>query len=208
MKHIIAGIILLSIITWCAGTAAAEMEEAILDQREYPEPAEYCFNKLAVRGKADAVIVEYNLIVEPEEYFKRADIYVAATFKSKPGTVQTTNGFDWVDVNHPILGPAPYRSFDELQPITPISVFYKPIDVRAAVGDGEIWIGYGFRSETESTKASYEEMIKSGRFKLIWKAGHIDAVVDGSAIKICLTTTGMTATTGIVEIASPDGVAP
>ena len=199
MKNLIVRTFSLPVVLWCAGIAAADSDRVILDQREYPKPAEYCFNKLAVRGKSDAVIVEYNLVAEPEEYFRQADIYVVATFKSKPGTVRTTNGFEWVDVNHPLLGPVPYKSFDELQPITPISVFYHPADVRAAVGDGEIWIGYGFRSENESTQASFDEMISSGRFELIWKAGHIDAVVEGSTIQICLTTTGMTATDGIAR---------
>jgi hypothetical protein len=208
MKHLFATTLSLSAVIWCAGISAADSDRVIIDQREYPEPAEYCFNQLAVRGNADAVILEYNLIVKPEEYFKRADIYVAATFKSKPGSVLTTDGFDWFGLNHAGLGPQPYRSFDELQPITPMSVFYYPTDVRAAVGDGEIWIGYGFRSANEGTQASYDDMISSGRFKLIYKAGHIDAVVEGSTIQICLTTTGMTATDGIVEISSPGEVAP
>ena len=59
----------------------------------------------------------------------------------------------------------------QLQPVIPTSISYDPINISALIGDGEIWVGCGLRSETESWREAFDEMTRNQRFDILWEIG-------------------------------------
>lgn len=187
----------------------------LLETTVFSAPAEYCVEQTSLRGTLKNTILEHHLIIPPEDHFKAGDIFVAARFKSRPDEIWLTNGVSWRTQNS--NGPLNvYRASEQMNPVIPISVFFHPMDVSAVVGDGQIWVGYGLRSEMEDARISFNEMLTHGRYDLIWEAGSAGVGADGISRKICFTTTGMTTSVfvggtnppnpvGNINLPDPDG---
>jgi hypothetical protein len=134
-------------------------------------PTEYCIPQTFVRGDHDALVIDHNLIIPAEDQFRKADIYVGARFKSRPGELWLLSGIRWRRIETEAdLHNAAANAFEELPLVVPVTVFYKPTDVSAAIGDGQIWVGYGFRSVTQQSEASFAEMQASKRYRLLWES--------------------------------------
>ncbi|MBK6619027.1 MAG: hypothetical protein IPG31_11970 [Nitrosomonas sp.] len=168
MKFLLASI--LSVLLLNALSSQAEIVE-------FSAPAEYCFPQTSVKsefGKFDKVTLDHNLIVNEQDYFKTGDIFIGFRRKSQPDTLWLTDGVSWhnaADNNEgrPIAYPVMLPNGDgKLQPVMPITLM-EPIDVSAYVGDGEVWVGYGLKTEGETSKKSYEDMISNQRFEKIWE---------------------------------------
>ncbi|MDR0779554.1 MAG: hypothetical protein LBF16_02520 [Pseudomonadales bacterium] len=137
------------------------------------ESSYYCFPQTSVRGNYDSLIIDHNVIIPPEDQSKSGTIFVGARFKSKPGDLWLLHpSYEWRKVNSDAdLASAMYYSFEKLPLVVPISVFYGPADIRAAIGDGEIWVGYGLGSFADQTsKAAFDDMTKNQRYSLLWEA--------------------------------------
>ncbi|HQU97280.1 MAG TPA: hypothetical protein PLV19_00040 [Nitrosomonas sp.] len=176
------------------------------DTVKYSAPAEYCFPQTSVRselGKFDKVILDHNLIVNEQDHFKFGDIFVGFRRKSQPDILWLTNGTSWLNASdNSNTTPKAYSVIfpngnAKLQPVIPITLSHEPIDVSAYVGDGEVWVGYGLRSEGETGEKSYQEMISNRRFNKIWEiTGSTPASgLPGDLLTICLTATEMETTT-------------
>lgn len=99
----------------------------------------------------------------------------------------------------------------QLQPIMRIFVSNYPINVSTFVGDGELWVGYGVSSvpypkgaispcdsecpEGNTSQEIFDEMMSSGRFRLIWEIGNPKVATTGDLglpNTICLSIPEMT----------------
>lgn len=172
------------------------------DTVKYSAPAEYCFPQTSVRselGKFDKVILDHNLIVNEQDHFKSGDIFVGFRRKSQPDILWLlTNGTSWLNASdNSVTTSKAHSGYAKLQPVIPITLSHEPIDVSAYVGDGEVWVGYGLRSEGETWEKSYQEMINNRRFNKIWEiTGSTPASgLPGDLLTICLTATEMETTT-------------
>lgn len=135
------------------------------------EPTEYCMPETTIRGDFSNVVIDHNLIVPPADQFKRADIYVGARFKSRPNELWLLSGLTWRKiVTESDLANSAANTFEALPLIVPITVTYEPMDVSPDRGDLEILVGYGFRSATDSNLVSYNEMLQSERYSVLWEA--------------------------------------
>lgn len=207
-KHFIPRLLLTTVCF--LGIAASQADTS--ETTEFSAPAEYCFPQTSLRGEFDKIILDHHVIIPPEDHFKSGDIFVGARFKSQPDTLWLTNGVSWWNADDDIDNPGPkaYSSFSKLQPVIPVLVNYTPADVSAFVGDGEIWVGYGLRSEAETWRESFEEMKSSQRFSLLWEIGVAGSTLPSPIVglhsllpTICLTATKMTTTIHVANINPP-----
>ncbi|MBL8498167.1 hypothetical protein ABF87_04630 [Nitrosomonas sp. JL21] len=212
MKNFSCKLFLISILLFNASLSQAD-STAIT---KFSTPAEYCFPQTSLRGGFDKIILDHHVIISPEDHFKNGDVFVGARFKSKPDVLWLTDGFSWwnIDDNHENAGPKSYTS-GKLQPIVPTSISYNPVDVTEFIEDGEIWVGYGLRSESETWRESFEDMKRSQRFNLVWEIGvpgfsFPSAGLHGVLPNICLTATEMKTIVLIVQtpIVNPDTATP
>ncbi len=167
---------------------------------KFTSPGKICFsqtNLYAETGNFKSVMLNHYLIVRKEDHYKTGDVFVGFRLKSQPDVLWLYNGgVSWIKQEKGKV-PEFFRNsaqipFDQLQPVIPTSIFHHPIDVSPYVGDGELWIGYGLRSESETAQVSFDEMLSSNRFNLIWEIGNsVIPPIIGSSV-ICLTITEMT----------------
>jgi|CXWL01.1.fsa_nt_gi hypothetical protein len=196
MKNVISRLFLTSVCFLGASLSQADSTETT----KFSTPAEYCFPQTSLRGGFDKIILDHHVIISPEDHFKIGDVFVGARFKSKPDVLWLTNGTSWwkIDDNSENAGPKSYTS-GKLQPIIPTSISYDPLDVSAFIGDAEIWVGYGLRSETEAWREAFDEMKRSQRFNILWEVGvpgfsFPSAGLHSLLPRICLTATEMKTT--------------
>jgi len=143
-------------------------------------PGKICFPQTSLHAQFnefESVMFEHYLIVSKEHHFKTGNIFVGFRLKSQPGALWLYDGFRWIKYDNTNNLPAyafmtnPHIQHGQLQPVTPTFISNYPIDVSAYVGDGELWVGYGLRSATGIAQESFDEMISSNRFNLIWEIG-------------------------------------
>ncbi|HTQ99905.1 MAG TPA: hypothetical protein VMH83_07940 [Candidatus Acidoferrum sp.] len=134
-------------------------------------PTDYCFHETTVRGSYSNLVIDHNLIIPPADQAKPADIYVGARFKSKPNELWLLSGITWrkINTNNDLLS-SNALAFQALPLVVPVTITYAPMDVSPYRGDIEIWVGYGFRSATDSNLVSYAEMLQSNRYSEVWEA--------------------------------------
>ncbi|MBX3615582.1 hypothetical protein [Nitrosomonas sp.] len=169
---------------------------------KFASPGKICFSQTNLYAETDnykSVMLNHYLIVRKEDHYKTGDVFVGFRLKSQPDVLWLYNGgVSWIKQEK---GKVPEFFYNfaqiplgQLQPVTPTSIFYHPINVSPYVGDGELWVGYGLRSESETAQVSFDEMLSSNRFDLIWEIGNSllqPRNISGPPI-ICLTTTEMT----------------
>lgn len=199
MKYFVPQLFLTTVCFLSTTLSQADSSETT----KFSAPAEYCFPQTSLRGGFDKIILDHHVIIPPEHHFKIGDVFVGARFKSKPDVLWLTNGFSWWNVDDDSVGPKSYAS-GKLQPVIPTSISYDPIDVSAFIGDGEIWIGYGLRSEAESWREAFDEMKRSQRFDILLEIGvpgfsFPSAGLHSLLPNICLTATQMTTTIMTVD---------
>jgi hypothetical protein len=141
-------------------------------------------------------MLDHYLIVNKEDHFKIGDVFVVFRLRGQDRQ-WLYNGTEWREYADPTIVGAfiqnPYLQTEELQPIIPTSISRYPINVSEYIGIGELWIGYGLRSEVETFQVSYSEMVESGRLKLVWEVGK--SVIPEDALDVstlCISMTGMT----------------
>ncbi len=187
--------------------ATANAQIIISDSPEttiFPEPAEYCFPQTSLHreftDEGFNLSINYHLIVPNVDHAKAGDIFVGARFKNSPHDLWLLSGNTWRNSEDKVVSwPSVYIRYDNhLPPIVPISFSYDP-EVVEKFGDGEIWIGYGLRAESNPTREafqeSFDEMMRSQRFSLLWeiKSGKtpFPGELHGESSKICLKATQM-----------------
>lgn len=195
-KFLLAVLFLLSMIQVQA-TAQTEINT------QFSKPSKICFPQISLyqkSGSLDNVMFDYYLTIPQEDHFKAGHIFVGFRLKSQPEALWLYDGIVWnkYDGTYPPL-PFPPDTFDlyELQPVTRTSISIYPIDLSAYVSDGELWVGYGFRSPSSgiSAQEAFDEMISSKRFKLIWEVGQTPGYIAGHFTElsvICISITEMT----------------
>lgn len=193
-KFLLAGIFLINVTS-----APAD----IVTNTKFSTPGKMCFLQTSLHINKDndlsKIMLSHYLVVPQEDHFKAGALFVGFRLKSQPETLWLYDGdqvkgwskYDGTNVSaflpspYTIGGGAPATG---LQPITPVYISSYPIDVSAYIDDGELWVGYGL--STEETK-SFDEMIDSKRFQLIWEIGK--PVMDHEYIPtICIAITEMT----------------
>lgn len=192
----------------CLLSAAAAHAQIIIsappETTIFPEPAEYCFPQTSLHREFTEggfnLSLNYHLIIPNENHAKAGDIFVGARFKNKPNELWLLSGNIWRNTEDKIVSwPSVYvRYDDQLPPIVPISLSYDP-KIVGTFGDGEIWIGYGLRTERNPThedfQESFDEMMRSGRFSLLWEikaeGKPYPGELHGESSKICLKATQM-----------------
>lgn len=175
-------------------------------QDSSPYPFEYCFDQFSARGNYSNLIIDYNLLIDENSLYKAGDIFVGAGLKSDPLSLFLSNAFDWEDYSQNMDMPTSYRRYLEFPQLVPISVFRDPQDLSAAIGDGEIWVGYGLRPENGTSKDSFEDMIEKKRYKLIWSSTPAAPSLGFTEpfARICLTATNLSRNVITVGIDLPD----
>lgn len=155
-------------------------------------PSEVCFRQSSLIGDLDNMTLQHYLMVMPEHVEKTGRVFVGARLKNQPGVTWLTGGGNfWVEDRGNDVIPYPLSyGYSSLQPIIPVTVFHKPVNLEDFVDDGEIWAGYGLWPEEGPDnyhelahagkiaeifawrqRAAYEEMLASERFRKIWTAG-------------------------------------
>ncbi len=189
------------------------------DTVKFSTPAEYCFPQTSVRsefGKFDKVILDHNVIINEQDHFKDGDIFIGFRRKSQPDVIWLTNGSEWINASNDNTTLLSYpvmlsNEDDRLQPIMPIMLSHDPIDVRAFINDGEVWVGYGLRAAGENQEKSYADMISNNRFYKIWDIIEPTPVSGLLGLPtICLTATEMKTVDFVAmpAIMNPDTAAP
>lgn len=178
---------------------------------KFSAPGKMCFPQTSLYTQLEefkSVMFEHYLIVSKGDHFKDGDVYVGFRLKSQPETLWLYDGGNWIknDSNNVIASAFDTRQgiqYGQLQPIIPTSISHYPIDVSTYVGDGQLWVGYGLRSASGTLQESFDEMMSSGRFNLIWKVGEPlmspGDLVDVSTI--CLSITEMTEIIPLIQTA-------
>lgn len=170
----------------------------------FPESAEYCFPQTSLhREFTDSgfnLSLNYHLIIQNADHANAGDVFVGARFKSRPDELWLLSGNVWRNSDDKVVSwPSVYvRYDDQLPPIVPISLSYDPVAV-STFGDGEIWVGYGLRTNKNPTpeafQESFDEMMRSQRFSLLWemKPGKtpFPGELHAESSKICLKATQM-----------------
>jgi len=216
VKNIISRLLLTSTCFLCAAFSQADSAGTT----KFSAPAEYCFPQTSIRselGKFDKVTLDHNLIVNEQDHFKTGDIFVGFRRKSQSDALWLTNGTAWFnatddditpktypiflpDKNFPpdmsIIFPDSYGIYSKLQPVMPITLSRdEPIDASTYIGDGEVWVGYGLRTEEEDWKKSFKNMMENQRFQKIWEISgstpSYGVLVLNAPSAICLTATEM-----------------
>lgn len=155
-----------------ASIASATFAEEVTETISAPASTEYCVEQTSVRGDYDNFIIDHNLVVSPEDVFEPGDVYVGVRFKSRPGEIWLlSKEHGWRKINSDAdLASAQFAEYEQLQLVIPVSAFYEPTNISAAIGEGEIWVGYGLRGEDGTPKDSFEEMVENRRYSLIWQS--------------------------------------
>ena len=154
----------------CCASATYSLAQAT-EVTESSEITEYCIPQTSVRGGYEDLMIDHNMIIPPSDHFKRADVFIAARLKSDPNALWLLSGITWKSIESAAdLPRAQYKSYAQLPLVVPVSVFNSPFDVTGMMGDVELWTGYGFRSESESTVESFNEMVAASRFEILWEA--------------------------------------
>lgn len=172
----------------------------IVTETEFSEPAEYCFSQTILRSafkEFDRIFLDYNLIVNKEDHFKKGHVFVAFRQKSKPEKIWLFSGTSWKNVDsddRPNTFPD-YHPNDlegKLNPVIPVAIAApaNPVDATPYIGDGEILVGYGLG---ENRLATYQDMIDNQRFKVIWDVSESSPFLGVRGLRpiICLSVTGM-----------------
>ncbi|QOJ24834.1 MAG: hypothetical protein HRU78_15270 [Gammaproteobacteria bacterium] len=167
---------------------------------KFASPGKICFLQTYLYAETDnfkSVMLNHYLIVRKEDHFKTGDVFVSFRLKSQPDVLWLYNGgVSWIKQEKEKIPEFFYNfaqiPFGQLQPVIPISISPQPIDVSPYVGDGELWVGYGLRSESETAQVSFDEMLSSNRFNLIWEIGNSVLQPPLGSSVICLTITEMT----------------
>ncbi|SDY68078.1 hypothetical protein [Nitrosomonas halophila] len=166
----------------------------------FSEPGKICFPQTSLYASSEeltSVMLDHHLVVNEEDHFKVGDVFVVFRLKGHDG-LWLYNGSEWREnfdpTNYEFFIQNPYLKSNRLQPIIPTSVSNYPINVNEYIGIGELWVGYGLRSEEETAQVSYNEMIESGRLNLIWEVG--ESIVPKEAPltvpTLCISITEMT----------------
>lgn len=190
-KSMLFGVLLVNALQ-----AQADME----NHMEFSEPGKICVRQTSLYANSEeltSVMLDHYLVVNEEDHFKVGDVFVVFRIKGLD-RLWLYNGTEWREQFDPtrydFFIQNGYLKTDKLQPIIPTSISNYPININEFIGVGELWVGYGLRSEIENSQASFNEMIKNGRFKLIWEVGESiipkDAPLDVSTI--CTSITDMT----------------
>lgn len=166
---------------------------------KFTSPGEICFPQSYLYAETNnfkSVMLKHYLIVHKEDHYKTGEVFVGFRLKSQPDVLWLFNGGRWIMHENgkvpEFFANSAQIPFAQLQPVIPTSISDHPIDVSPYVGDGELWIGYGLRSESETAQVSFDEMLSSKRFNLIWEIGNsVIPPIIGSSV-ICLTITEMT----------------
>ncbi len=124
-------------------------------------------------------------------------MFVGFRLKSQPDVLWLNGDSIWSkhDITNAFSPTAFIPAFNpvlRLQPIIPTRISRYPIDVSAFVGDGEVWVGYGLRLETETHQESFDEMLSSQRFNLVWEIGEPGLSSTNNFATICVSITEVT----------------
>ena len=193
-----------SLVLLCSSICATTMAADFTETTTSSAPTQYCVQQTSVRGSFENLVIDHHLIIPPDDHFKSADVFVGARFKSRPNELWLLSGIRWRKIESAAdITNAEYRHFSELPLVVPISVFYEPMDVSAAIGDGEIWVGYGLRSATETTQKSFEDMKAHQRYSLLWEARPAPNTpasgIRNASATLCIETTEVTAIFHVVQ---------
>ncbi|MGJ8689732.1 MAG: hypothetical protein ACSHXZ_09455 [Gammaproteobacteria bacterium] len=205
MNHIIHRALISSLCLLCATTTQAQIVTTEPPETTvFPEPAEYCFPQTSLHreftGTGFNLRLNYHLIVPNTDLAKAGDVFVGARFKDRPNELWLLSGNTWRNAEDKVGNwPSAYFRFDDqLRPIVPISFSYDP-EVASTYGDGEIWIGYGLRTNRNPTQEafqeSFDEMMRKQRFSLLWEIKAANTPFPGElhaeSAQICLKATQM-----------------
>ncbi|MEY3121177.1 MAG: hypothetical protein RI993_2 [Pseudomonadota bacterium] len=193
--------VLLCIFLFCISLAQADFTETT----RFSEPGRMCFPQTSLRAepnKFNNIMLDHHLIISEEDHFKEGLVFVGFRLKSQPDTLWLFDGENWMkhsdaDSLRPFFLPGGHTTPPEgqLQPVMPTFVSNYPIDVSEYIGDGELWVGYGLSSETRTSQESFDEMINSERFNLVWEIGNPKVATAGDLglpNTICLSITELT----------------
>lgn len=192
-KSTLFGVLLLGALQ-----AHADIENSI----EFSEPGKICVRQTSLYANSEeltSVMLDHYLIVNEEDHFQVGDVFVMFRIKGLD-RLWLYNGSEWKEnldqTHYEFFNQNHYLRTDRLQPIIPTSISNAPVNINEYIGIGELWIGYGLRSESETSQASFNKMIESGRFKLIWEVGESiipkDAPLALDVSTICISITEMT----------------
>lgn len=168
MKHLPR----LSLTLLCASIASVSFAEEVTEMFTAPSPTQYCVEQTSVRGSYSNLVIDHNLIVAPKDTLKSGDVFIGVRFQSRPGELWLlSSDGGWRKINGDAdLANAQYVEYEQLPLVVPVSAFYDPTDISAAIGDGQIWVGYGLSGEAGTPQDSFAEMVESHRYNLIWEA--------------------------------------
>lgn len=149
----------------------------------------YCFDKLVVRGNPAHTTLDYVLVIPNEEdQQKVGDIFVGFRRKSNPDTLWLQGFFDSWSLYDSSKDPVAVLSTSSLPPVLQLNIINIPVDLTAFLGDGEVLVGYGRRTNTSSgIKDSFDDMVASKHYSVVWVVSSQRA---GSE-RLCLNATGI-----------------
>ncbi len=178
----------------------------ITETTESGAPTTYCVSQTLIRGGYENLVIDHNMIVPAIDHAKVGDIFVGARLKSQPDALWLLSGITWRKIESSSdLPNSQYQHYDELPLVAPISIFNSPMDLRANIGDIEIWVGYGLRSVTEPAEVSFNEMANSARYELLWESLPLPYLplngIHSPLANICLETTKVMK---IIKTATPN----
>lgn len=169
---------------------------------KFASPGKICFPQSYLYAETNnfkSVMLNHYLIVRKEDHYKTGDVFVGFRLKSQPDVLWLHGGgARWTKYKNgqvpEYYSNSPFIPIGKLQPVISTSISHHPIDVSLYVGDGELWVGYGLRSESETAQVSFDEMLSSNRFNLIWEIGNpkLEPRNPVDVSTICLTMTEMT----------------
>ncbi len=191
---------------------------------KFSEPGKMCFPQTSLHAepnKLNSIMLDHYLIISKEDHFKEGLVFVGFRLKSQPDALWLFDGTNWIKHNDsdspkPFI-PHEYTTLPtgQLQPVMPTFVSNFPVDVSAYIGDGELWVGYGLSTDERmpqeltdiepignseiikrrTLQETFDEMISSERFNLVWEIGNPKVVTAGDLgfpNTICLSITELT----------------
>lgn len=187
---------------------AIQAQANIVTDTQFAKPGKICFPQTSLYTSSDEeltnVMLDHYLIVDEEDHYKIGDVFMIFRLKGQDrewfydGSQWRERIVDEANTYVDFLHHNSHLGTFELQPVIPTSISRYPINVSEFIGIGELWVGYGLRSEEETSLVSYNEMIQNGRFNLVWEIGNTGEGLGGlvnapvSIPTICISMTEMT----------------
>lgn len=168
----------------------------------FSAPAEYCVMGTELNPNLPQWTLRENIEILEEHHFANGIVFVYYYHPDAPDAVWFSAGESpsvsgyrpaawYAEAEH---GPIAYFA-GKLNPIIPVNVASKPLDVSSLAG-GNVVIGYGLLESSSSTVAdAYQEMLNSPRRRITVPIYNMPEIV-GGYVQYCFTVTAVKKTLG------------